>query len=165
MLIETRYCRRIVSKFGDIYFCDVAFAILLSAIVYLSSRKSVQYVTKTLTKLIPASRWNFPAQVPATYLPSTTLEPTQWPCTASELPNWFQLYRLGYWTQESIFQPQGSIPSERAPSMVTGKAKMENCSWFATRRGRLWKSASTSGVFLSQRSSYKLHIFVILISF
>ena len=51
MLIETRSCWRIV--FGDIFFCDVAFAILLSAIVQLSSRKSVQYVTKTLTWALP----------------------------------------------------------------------------------------------------------------
>ena len=54
MLIETRSCQRIVSKFGGIFFCDVAFAILLRAIVYLSSRKSVQYITKTLTS------WSLP---------------------------------------------------------------------------------------------------------
>ena len=103
ILIETRYCRRIVAKFGDIFFCDVAFAILLSAMVYVSIRKSAQYVTKTLKSwaLPPGGTSESKCRRP-------TCHPRHWSLHDGHvLQVSFKVVR--YWTQESIFPRFNSI--------------------------------------------------------
>ena len=139
-------------KRGDNVLCDLAGPLCFQG----------DYLAKevlSITDMWPtATRWSFQTRVLQTYLPYTTREPIRWRCIASENIFLFIFVSNCVFTKKKSIRRKhqrltfcpGSIPSERAPSMATGKGKTRSWSWFATREGKPWKSALTSGGLLNQ---------------